>query len=447
MATILVVEDEANLRRAVCRGLEDKGHHTLQAGTLGEARRRLLGEAPDAILLDLRLPDGDGLDFLGELHEGHPETPVVILTAYGDVDTAVRALKAGAEDFFEKPFELEALALILERLVEKKRLRDEVASLRERLGDAEPLGDSPAWRAVMETVRRVAPTSATVLFTGESGTGKEVAARALHRLSGRKGPFVAVHAAALPAELLESELFGHARGAFSGAVKDKPGFFEHADGGTLFLDEIGELPPATQVKLLRVLQEGETVRLGETKSRRLDLRLAAATNSDLKAAVGSGRFRDDLYYRLAVVTLELPPLRERGGDVALLAGHFLRRASAAHGLPPRRFSPEVERRLAGYAWPGNVRELANLCERVVILGRGEEIALRELPAEIAGAEAADWPSPPPGGLGLDEALERLEREMLERALAEAGGVAQRAAKMLGIGRGAMQYKLKKYGLA
>jgi len=447
MATILVVEDEANLRRAVCRGLEGKGHRTLQAGTLGEARRRLLGVSPDAVLLDLRLPDGDGLELLGELRAGHPETPVVILTAYGDVDTAVRSLKAGAEDFFEKPFELEALALILERLVEKKRLRDEVASLRERLGDAEPLGDSPAWRAVMETVRRVAPTSATVLFTGESGTGKEVAARALHRLSGRKGEFVAVHAAALPAELLESELFGHARGAFSGAVKDKPGFFERADGGTLFLDEIGELPQATQVKLLRVLQEGETVRLGETKPRRLDLRLAAATNSDLKAAVGSGKFRDDLYYRLAVVTVELPPLRERGEDVPLLTGHFLRRAAAAHGMPPRRFSPEAERRLAGYAWPGNVRELSNLCERLVILGRGEEIAPEELPVEMTGTGSADWPPSPPWGMGLDEALESLERKMLRRALAEAGGVAQRAAKILGIGRGAMQYKLKKYGLA
>ena len=447
MATILVVEDEANLRRAVCRGLESRGHRTLQAGTLGEARRRLLGVSPDAVLLDLRLPDGDGLELLGELRAGHPETPVVILTAYGDVDTAVRALKAGAEDFFEKPFELEALALILERLVEKKRLRDEVASLRERLGEAEPLGDSPAWRAVMETVRRVAPTSATVLFTGESGTGKEVAARALHRLSGRKGEFVAVHAAALPAELLESELFGHARGAFSGAVKDKPGLFEQADGGTLFLDEIGELPPATQVKFLRVLQEGETVRLGETRPRRLDLRLAAATNSDLKEAVGGGKFRDDLYYRLAVVTVELPPLRERGEDVSLLAGHFLRRAAAAHGLPYRRFSPEAERLLAGYAWPGNVRELSNLCERLVILGRGEEIAPQELPAEMAGAGSADWPPSPPRGMGLDEALESLEGEMLRRALAEAGGVAQRAAKMLGLGRGAMQYKLKKYGLA
>ncbi|MCX7022864.1 MAG: sigma-54 dependent transcriptional regulator [bacterium] len=447
MATILVVEDEANLRRAVCLGLEQRGYRVLQAGTLGEARRKLLGSTPDAVLLDLRLPDGDGLALLGEMNAGHPETPVVILTAYGDVDTAVRALKAGAEDFFEKPFELEALALILERLVEKKRLRDEVASLRERLGDAEPLGDSPAWRAVMETVRRVAPTSATVLFTGESGTGKEVAARALHRLSGRKGEFVAVHAAALPAELLESELFGHARGAFSGAVKDKPGFFERADGGTLFLDEIGELPQATQVKLLRVLQEGETVRLGETKPRRLDLRLAAATNSDLKAAVGSGKFRDDLYYRLAVVTVELPPLRERGEDVPLLTGHFLRRAAATHGLPPRRFTPEAERFLRGYAWPGNVRELSNLCERLVILGRGEEIAPEELPAEIAGAGATDWPLPPTGEMGLDEALERLERGMLERALAEAGGVAQRAAKILGIGRGAMQYKLKKYGLA
>jgi DNA-binding NtrC family response regulator len=447
MATILVVEDEANLRRAVCRGLEERGHRPVQAGTLGEARRRLLGGSPDAVLLDLRLPDGDGLELLGELGADHPGTPAVILTAYGDVDTAVRALKAGAEDFFEKPFELEALAIVLERLVEKKRLRDEVASLRERLGDAEPIGDSPAWRAVMETVRRVAPTGATVLFTGESGTGKEVAARALHRLSGREGPFVAVHAAALPAELLESELFGHARGAFSGAVKDKPGFFEQADGGTLFLDEIGELPPATQVKLLRVLQEGETVRLGETRSRRLDLRLAAATNSDLKAAVEGGRFRDDLYYRLAVVTVELPPLRERGADVPLLACHFLRRAAAAHGMPPRRFSPEAERLLRGYAWPGNVRELANLCERVVILGRGEEIAPEELPAEIAGAGAAEWPPPPPGDLGLDAALEGLERAMLERALAEAGGVAQRAAKILGIGRGAMQYKLKKYGLA
>ncbi|HDR06361.1 MAG TPA: sigma-54-dependent Fis family transcriptional regulator, partial [Candidatus Coatesbacteria bacterium] len=215
MATILVVEDEANLRRALCRGVEERGHRAVQAGGLGEARRRLLGLSPDAVLLDLKLPDGDGLELLGEITAARPGTPVVILTAYGDVDTAVRALKAGAEDFFEKPFELEALTLVLERLVEKKRLRDEVASLRERLGEAEPLGDSPAWRAVLETVRRVAPTGATVLFTGESGTGKEVAARALHRLSGREGVFVAVHAAALPAELLESELFGHARGAFS----------------------------------------------------------------------------------------------------------------------------------------------------------------------------------------------------------------------------------------
>jgi DNA-binding NtrC family response regulator len=445
--TILVVDDEINLRRAVCRGLELRGHRAVQAGALGEARRRLLTEAPDAVLLDLKLPDGDGLELLDELRRDRPGTPVVILTAYGDVDSAVRALKAGAEDFFEKPFELEALALVLERVFEKKSLRDEVASLREKLGDVEPLGDSPAWRAVLETVQRVAPTGATVLFTGESGTGKEVVARTLHRLSGREGEFVAVHAAALPAELLESELFGHARGAFSGAVKDKPGLFERADGGTLFLDEVGELPPATQVKLLRVLQEGETVRLGETRPRRLDLRLAAATNSDLRASVDRGGFREDLYYRLAVVTVELPPLRERGGDVLLLAGHFLNRSAAAHRMPPRRLSTEAGGVFLNHAWPGNVRELANLCERLVILGRGEEVTSEELPVELGGADEADWPPPPPKGTGLDEALETLERRMIERALTEAGGVAQRAAKILGIGRGAMQYKLKKYGLA
>ncbi|MCK4594540.1 sigma-54-dependent Fis family transcriptional regulator [bacterium] len=446
MPTILVVDDEANLRRAVCRGLEERGHRTLQAGTLGEARRRLLTESPDAVLLDLKLPDGNGLKLLDELRKSHPETPVVILTAYGDVDSAVRALKAGAEDFFEKPFDLEAVGLILERIFERKRLRDEVASLRERLGEVEPLGDSPAWRTMLETVRRVSPTSATVLLTGESGTGKEVIARTIHRYSGREGEFIAIHAAALPAELLESELFGHSRGAFTGAVKDKPGLFEQADGGTLFLDEIGELPPATQVKLLRVLQEGETVRLGETRARRLDLRLVAATNSDLHAAVTRGDFRPDLYYRLAVVTIELPPLRERGEDVLLLGRHFLNRAAAAHRLPSRRFSHETRRALLNHTWPGNVRELANLCERLVILTQGEEISPEELPAEIGGAGGTDWPPQLPEGMGLDEAVERLERRMLEHALIEAGGVAQRAAEILGIGRGAMQYKLKRYGL-
>lgn len=446
MPTILVVEDESNLRRAVCRGLEQRGHRTIQAGTLGEARRRLLTYHPDAVLLDLKLPDGNGLVLLDELRKSHPETPVVILTAYGDVDAAVRALKAGAEDFFEKPFDLEAVELILERIFERKRLRDEVASLRERLGEVEPLGDSPAWGTMLETVRRVSPTSATVLLTGESGTGKEVIARLIHRYSGRKGEFVAIHAAALPADLMESELFGHSRGAFTGAVKDKPGLFEQADGGTLFLDEIGELPPATQVKLLRVLQEGETVRLGETRVRRLDLRLVAATNSDLQAEVTRGDFRPDLYYRLAVVRIELPPLRERGEDVLLLARHFLNRAAATHRLPSRRFSNETRRTLLSYAWPGNVRELANLCERLVILGRGEEIPPEELPAEIGGSGGTDWPPEPTERLGLDEAVERLERRMLERALIEAGGVVRRAAEILGIGRGAIQYKLKKYGL-
>ena len=446
MPSILVVDDELNLRRAVCRDLEDRGYRTFQAGTLAEARRMLLAEAPDAVLLDLKLPDGNGLNLLEEIRKGNPETPVVILTAYGDVDSAVRALKAGAEDFFEKPFDLEAVALILERIFERKRLRDEVASLRERLGEVEPLGDSPAWRSMLETVRRVSPTSATVLLTGESGTGKEVIARTIHRTSGRNGEFVAVHAAALPAELLESELFGHARGAFSGAVKDKLGLFERAGGGTLFLDEIGVLPPATQVKLLRVLQEGETVRLGETRTRKLDLRLVAATNSDLEAAVERGDFREDLYYRLAVVTIELPPLRERDGDVLLLARHLMNRAAAVHRLAPRRFSDEAREALQNHGWPGNVRELANLCERLVILGDGEEIASGELPFAAAGDDGADWPPAPPAGVGLEKAVERLERRLIERALVEAGGVVQRAAGILGIGRGAMQYKLKKYGL-
>lgn len=444
---VLIIEDEDNLRLALTRGLSGGGRRVTGVGSLGEAREALRTREPDLLLLDLRLPDGHGFELLEELRRRRPGLPVIILTAYGDVATAVKAMRLGAADFLEKPFELEVVIFAVESQLEAVRLRREVIELRERLGVGEPLGDAPAWRAAVETVRRVAPTSAPLLFTGESGTGKEVLARYLHGLSGRRGDFVPVHAAALPAELLESELFGHAKGSFSGAVRDKVGLIETADGGTLFLDEIGELPPAVQVKLLRVLQEGRVTRLGETRERELDLRLAAATNRDLEAAVAAGEFREDLYYRLAVITLELPPLRERPGDVELLATHFLARAAAAEGLPPKRLSPAAARRLAGAEWPGNVRELDNLCRRLVILAPGATIEEADLPARYRDAASPDdWPPSPPPGVELTPAVERLERLLLRRALEEAGGVAQEAARRLGIGRGAIQYKLKKYGL-
>ena len=372
---------------------------------------------------------------------------MVILTAYGDVRSAVKAMRGGAWDFLEKPFEVDVVLFTLERALEHNRLRDEVHRLRERLDAVEPLGDSPAWKAVLETARRVAPTRATVLIKGESGTGKEVLARHLHELSGRSGDFVPVHAAALPAELLESELFGHARGAFSGAVRAKAGLFEAAAGGTLFLDEVGELPPAVQVKLLRVLQEGVITRLGETQPRDVDLRLVAATNRDLAAAVAAGDFREDLFYRLAVLEVDLPPLRERTGDIALMTAHFLKRAASEYGVEPKRLTPEAERLLNAHPWPGNVRELNNLCQRLVLLASGTEITPSDLPPAFQSVEDdLAWPPPPPAILDFNAAVERLERRLLERALAESDGVAQEAARRLGLGRGAIQYKLKKYGL-
>ncbi|MBD3399359.1 MAG: response regulator [Candidatus Coatesbacteria bacterium] len=448
-ATILVVDDEAALRRGLKKALEADGLEALTAADLAAARAALAERSPDALLLDLKLPDGSGFELLEELRRNQPELPVIILTAYGDVRSAVKAMRSGAWDFLEKPFELDVVLFTLERALERSRLRGEVRLLRERLDAVRPLGDSPAWRTALATARRVAPTTATLLLIGESGTGKEVLARHVHELSGREGDFVPVHAAALPAELLESELFGHARGAFSGAVRAKAGLFETAAGGTLFLDEVGELPAAVQVKLLRVLQEGVVTRLGETQPRDVDLRLVAATNSDLDAAVATGDFREDLYYRLAVLELVLPPLRERTGDVALLAAHFLKRAAAEYDVEPKRLTPAAERLLSAHPWPGNVRELNNLCQRLVLLAPGGEITPADLPHSFQrtdDAATADWPPPPPRSVDLTTAVERLERRLLERALAEADGVAQEAARRLGLGRGAMQYKLKKYGL-
>jgi len=443
---ILIVDDEKNTREGLARAL--RGEYAVAEAENGQrALEWLETHVADVVLTDLRMPGLDGLDLLSRLLGRESKPIVILLTAFGSVETAVEAMKRGAYDFLAKPVNLDRLDLLLRRALAERRLGDENRRLKAQLdskyGFENIIGTSPAMQDVFETIRQAAPTRATVLIQGESGTGKELVARALHQCSPRRdGPFVPVHCAALAPTLLESELFGHEKGAFTGATERRRGRFELADGGTLFLDEIGEIDPALQVKILRVLEERKFERVGGTETIHVDVRLVAATNRDLRARVAEGAFREDLFYRLYVVNLTLPPLRERAGDVVLLAQHYLKTLAEENGKKPMAISPEAMDVLQAYPWPGNVRELRNVIERMVVLGSGPRLTAADLPAAVRDGGA--------GGLALasrsGRVLRDAERQLIADALRRHQNNRTKAAQDLGISRRTLHRKLNEFGL-
>jgi two-component system NtrC family response regulator len=444
---ILVVDDEPAQLELVGGFLRKQGFEVGEAASGRAAVARFKQEPFDLVLTDQRMPDLSGLDVLEAVRAASPETAVVIMTAYGTIETAVSAVKAGAADYLAKPLNLDELLHRIHQIQDRRRLLTENRELRAALAERHRvegiIGESGPMQEVLSVVRRVASSDATVLIRGESGTGKELIAKALHYASPRAaGALVKVNCAALAESLLEAELFGHEKGAFTGAVTARKGRFELADGGTLFLDEIGDLPPHLQVKLLRVLQEREFERVGSSRPVKVDVRLLAATHRNLETLVREGRFRDDLYYRINVVTIQLPPLRERREDLPLLIDHFLRAFADKNGKHIRGLTREAREALLRYDYPGNVRELENLIERAVVLTRDDVVGLTDLPLTL-DAQASE----PEGGAGLVAAVEGLERRMIREALAKADGIQTRAAELLGIGGRVLRYKLKKYGLS
>ncbi|MGV7004389.1 sigma-54-dependent transcriptional regulator [Desulfovibrio sp. QI0442] len=441
---LLVVDDDHNHREMLRALLEEWGYAPTGASS-GEEALELCRERPfDLILMDVRMGGMSGIEATRAVKAYNPAIPILIMTAYSDVSSAVEALKAGAYDYLTKPLAFDALKLALERALDHASLRHEVRTLRHELAaglDARNvIGQSQAMRQVLDLVSAIAPSEATVLVTGESGTGKEVVAKLIHANSNRRsGPYVAVNCAALTETLLESELFGHEKGAFTGAEKRREGRFLAADKGTIFLDEIGEIPLSMQVKLLRVIQERELQRVGGDQTVRVDVRILAATNKDLAREVEEGRFRQDLYYRLNVVALQLPPLRERGEDIPLLAMHFMKLFAERNGKTVKGFTPGAMDRLLKHNWPGNVRELENAVERAVVLLVGEYISERELPPTIGGQEAEVS-----AASRLDFAnmtLEEIERMAVMDTLAQVGGNKSEAARRLGINRKTLLSKL------
>jgi two-component system NtrC family response regulator len=451
-ARLLVVDDEEPQRLMLASILGRAGFVVRTAADGREALARLAEGGFDALLTDQRMPGMDGLELLDRARRIQRDLPVVLMTAYGTVSTAVEAMKRGAADYLTKPFEREELMVVIEKVLRQRRLEDEVVSLRGALRERYRLdnlvGTSAAMQEVFALIERVSTTDVPVLISGESGTGKELVARAIHENSRRaSGPFVALNCAAVPESLLESEFFGHERGAFTGAVRAHGGRFEQADGGTLFLDEVGAMRVDLQAKLLRALQEGEIQRLGATAPRRVDVRILAATCEDLEQAIRKRTFREDLYYRLNVVPIELPPLRERPEDLPLLVDHFVSRAARKFGRDEIAVAPEVVDRLQRHAWPGNVRELENCIERMVVLARERRLTLRDVPPAI-GRPAASGP----GGLdGFELPLEGvrlpdLERHLIQQALGRARGSLGPAARLLGISYKTLQYRIRKHGL-
>jgi DNA-binding NtrC family response regulator len=446
MAHLLVVDDEPAARSTLALLLRKRGHHVAEADGVAAATKRLAEEIFDLVVTDLRMPDGDGLDVLRAAKDNAPATEVILLTAYAEWKSAKDAIRLGALDYFEKGAEPDELYHRIDKALAARALRRENenlrAQLRERYGLPGVIAQSPAMHAVLDLVERVAPTDATLLIQGESGTGKEVIAKAVHHASARAArPFVAVNCGAVPETLLESELFGYMRGAFTGAVASKLGLFEEADGGTLFLDEIAEMPAALQVKLLRVLQSGEVRRLGATQAATIDVRVIAATNGNLGALISQGTFREDLFYRLNVIQVVLPPLRDRREDIPALAEHFLTRTAGKLGRELR-LSPGTLERLLRYPWPGNVRELENAIERAAILARSDVLEPDDLPPHVA-AGLQLGPSP---ALPRQTTLAETERVHILQTLERFGRNHSGAAEALGIGRTTLWRKLKEYGI-
>jgi len=454
---ILVVDDEPSLREMLNIALKRSGFQVVtDAGVRAALTRIREASAPfPLVITDLVMPDGSGLEVLAGAKARSAATEVIVMTAHSTVEAAISAMRAGASDFIVKPFSPAHMIAQAEKAVERHALFSENQRLKAQLSRLEPpdieLGSSQPMVAISDLVTKIASARTTVLLTGESGTGKERVARLLHLRSDRRAaPFLVVNCGALPEALMESELFGHERGSFTGATGARAGLFRDADGGTLLLDEVGELPTALQVKLLRVLQEKRVRPVGGSSEIPVDVRLIAATNRDIEADVKSGRFRQDLYYRLNVIRVQLPPLRERGGDVAKLADRFLQQFAAEMGKEIRGMSPDVLRALDAYSFPGNVRELENMMERAVALAGGPTIGLGDLPADVSGVSAL--PSPllgsaiPPAGLVLDDVLGEIERRLLLEALDRSGGVRKAAAKLLGVTFRSMRYRLEKHGL-
>jgi two-component system, NtrC family, response regulator AtoC len=450
---VLVADDDASMRHLLAVILRDHGYEASVVADGEEALRELASREYDVLLTDVRMPRMDGLSLLGEVRRRHPDLTVVVMTAYGSHEAAIEAMKAGAYDWVSKPFRPDEVVLVLKKAEERERLARENRRLRSELdreyGLERMVSVSAAMAEVLRQVRKVAPIKTTVLVSGESGTGKELVARAIHQLSPRASlPFVAVNCGAIPAELIESELFGHVKGAFTDATRTKKGLVAEADGGTLFLDEIGELPLLLQVKLLRFLQEEEIRPVGETRTSQVDVRVVAASARDLARAVAQGEFREDLFYRLNVLGIRLPPLRERREDVLPLARHFLARFAALR--PDARamaLSPEAGAALEAYGWPGNVRELEHVMERAAVLAEGPAVreadltdAVREGPARVTAAPGADAP------LSIKRAIPRLEEQLIRAAIERTGGNRTRAAELLEISYRALLYKLKEYGI-
>ncbi|MGH7510636.1 MAG: sigma-54-dependent transcriptional regulator [Gemmatimonadales bacterium] len=466
-STVLIVDDERTLARAVKAFLAESGYEAEVAGDAEEALRLVESLRPDVVFADVRLPGMSGIDLLRRIREFDPAIPVIIMTAHGTIEGAVEAVKLGAFDYMKKPVDLEELKLLADRARENAILKQELSYYRRRAASEVPfagiLGSSPPMRAVLDQVRQIADLNETppVLITGETGTGKGLVARSLHSSGPRAAkPFIDVNCTALPANLMEAELFGYERGAFTDAKESKIGLFEAAEGGFLFLDEVGDLELSLQGKLLRAIEERTVRRVGGVRDRKVDVRILAATNRDLENEVQRNRFRSDLYFRLAVILLHLPPLRERGDDALVLADHFLRRFSAKYGKDVRRIDSRAREVLLSYPWPGNVRELSHVIERAVLWSRDTTLNVDHLSVATPTRVAADGagpaePSPqgpaPGGALPSSQApegndLTQVERAMIERAMREAGGNQTRAAQRLGISRDTLRYRLKKFGI-
>lgn len=445
---VLIVDDEKNMRWVLSQALEASDFEVVEAVDGKEALSAVSEQVPDVMVLDHRMPAPDGMEVLRRLRAAGNTFPIIMLTAHGNVTQAVEAMKAGATEYLTKPFDLDELKIAIDKALRLSDLAAEVERLREELDreyDIEGIvAADPAMIDILDQVRRVAPTNATVMIYGESGTGKELVARAIHALSERSsGPFVSVSAGALPETLLESELFGYEKGAFTGAMTAKPGRFEMANGGTLFLDEIGDITPNVQVKLLRVLQERSFERLGGTRSIEVDVRVVAATNRDLQQLIAEGSFREDLFYRLAVVPIQLPALRHKTSDIPLLVAHFLEKYRAGS----KKLSQEAMEALVTYKWPGNIRELENTIERIVILSQGDEIGLTDLPEEVRfGGTSCQKATT---GIVLPEEgcdLEEVELDLLRQALDRSGGSIPKAAKLVGLTTKTLEARMTRFGL-
>lgn len=441
---VLVVEDEEKLRRVIQLQLQTSGYDVDQAGTAEEALR--IADRADLVITDLRLPGMDGLTLLSSIRRQNSATPVIVMTAFGSVETAVEAMKLGAADFLIKPFSLDHLLTVSQKALEVRSLRDENRKLREELGVRYDfrniIGRSQPMQEVFATITRVAPTRATVLLAGESGVGKDLIARAIHYHSPRRDkPFVKINCTALPENLMESELFGYEKGAFTGAVASKPGKFEQADTGTVMLDEIGDVPPTIQVKLLRVLQERELERLGSNKTKQIDVRVIAATNADLRVALENGTFREDLYYRLNVLPINIPPLRVRKEDIPYLAEHFARKVAGEMGRECVIGGSAMER-LLSWDWPGNVRELENVIERSIVLSGTDRLEADDIRLDTTRAKPPNSSGFLPEGTNLDQHEQSIIREALRRA----NNNKSQAARLLGITRNALRYRLSQMGM-